>query len=417
MNSSAIPRIKLLAVMEPKTVTGAAKNMLEFCYGVRELEAKLRDLPAVDTSIVTFERGPKSVMTSGQTRDSGDTIEVQSPNEFVTAARQSGVEVDVIPERTRFDLRVVSDLRRIVALRRPHLILTHHVKSHLVMRLSKLWQEYPWIAFHHGYTKTQSRERIYNRMDRLSLPKADRVVTVCEAFARELTRLAGVPRERIHVQHNSIRPEPMGSDEESQRLRRDFNIASDERLVVSIGRLSREKGHIDLLMAFKHLQEVHPEIKSKLLIVGDGPERGKLVATARSFRIADMVLFPGQIRNIQPYYGLADVVALPSHSEGSPYVLLEAMAAKVPIVATAVGGVPEMVDDEESALLVPPLDPRAMAAAIARILTHPELALKLTENASTLVTTRYAPETQIRSLIQLYRSVVTIRERAKASRR
>src|SRR6185436_12840002 len=140
-----------------------------------------------------FERGPTSAMTSGQTRDSDDTIEVQSPNEFVTAARQSGVEVDVIPERTRFDLRVISDLRRIVALRRPHLILTHHVKSHLVMRLSKLWQDYPWIAFHHGYTKTQSRERIYNRMDRLSLPKADRVVTVCEAFARELTRLAGVP--------------------------------------------------------------------------------------------------------------------------------------------------------------------------------------------------------------------------------
>jgi len=405
-SSSSIPRIKLLAVMEPRTVTGAAKNMLEFCTAARELRAKFSDLPVIETSIVTFERGPKSAMAPGHPGEvSAGSVDLPR-NEFVITAREMGLEVDIIPELTRFDLRVIPALRRIVELRRPDIILTHHVKSHFIVRLSKLWKEYPWIAFHHGYTKTQPRERIYNRMDRLSLPKADRVVTVCEAFAGELTSMAGVSRERIHVQLNSIRPEPVGNREESQALRRQFNIATDERLVLSIGRLSREKAHIDLLLAFKHLREANAEIRSKLIIVGEGPELGRLAEATRSLGLAESVIFPGQIRNVQPYYALADVVVLPSHSEGSPYVLLEAMVAKVPIVATAVGGVPEMVEDEESALLVPARDQRAMAAAIARVLTNPELTRKLTANASTLVVTRYSPEDYVRSLLEIYREVI-----------
>lgn len=412
--SSSLARIKLLAVMEPKTVTGAAKNMLEFCNGARELRAALSDLPAIDTSIVTFERGPKTAIAAGQARDSGAGGADRSPNEFVITARQMGLEVDIIPERARFDLSVISALRRIVELREPDIILTHHVKSHIVMRLSKLWKEYPWIAFHHGYTRTQPRERIYNRLDRLSLPKADRVITVCEAFARELTNLTGVPRERMHVQHNSIRPEPRANRAKAQALREQLEIASNEKVVLSIGRLSLEKGHIDLLRAFRRLDEVNPGLRGKLVFVGDGPERERLFVAARSFGLAETVIFPGQIRNVQPFYALADVMVLPSHSEGSPYVLLEAMVAKIPIVSTAVGGVPEMVEDQVSGLLVPVRDPNAMAAAIGRVLTDPELARKLTTNASTLVSTRYSPETYVRSLVAIYDEVISTSAKRRA---
>jgi glycosyltransferase involved in cell wall biosynthesis len=392
--------------MEPKTVTGAAKSMLEFCHAARELRQQVPDLPAIETSIVTFDRGPNRVPAANQSRDGTSSL-IQSPNEFVAAARDLGLEVDIIPERARFDLRVIPALRQFVELRAPDIILTHHVKSHFVMRLSKLWKEYPWIAFHHGYTKTQPRERIYNRMDRLSLPKADLVITVCEAFARELTNVAGVSRKRIHVQHNSIRAEQVSSLKEAQALRAQLGIPRDSKLVLSVGRLSSEKAHIDLVEAFKHLLEINPEIKSTLVIVGDGPERERLAAAVRSFGLTDRVIFAGQISRVKPFYAAADVVVLPSHSEGSPYALLEAMAAKVPFVATAVGGVPEMVADGQNALLVPARDPRAMAVAISRVLTNQELARKLTENASALVATRYAPETHLRSLVQLYRSILT----------
>jgi glycosyltransferase involved in cell wall biosynthesis len=393
--------------MEPKTVTGAAKNMLDFCRATSSLSTKFPGSTAIETSIATFERARHPAPNLSESKESDASHVDQSPNEFVAAARELGLQVDIIPERAPFDLRVIPALRQIVKLRSPDIILSQHVKSHFVVRLSKLWKEYPWIAFHHGYTRTLSRERIYNRMDRLSLPKADRVITVCEAFARELTNVAGVSRERIHVQHNSIRPEPAGSTEEAKVLRTRLGIGKDETLLLSVGRLSREKAHIDLLSAFKHLRESNPATKLILVIVGEGPERTSLATAAASFGLSECVIFVGQVGNVQPYYAAADVVVLPSHSEGSPYVLLEAIAAKVPIVATAVGGVPEMVENEESALLVPARDPRSMATAISRVLTDPELARKLIANGSTLISTRYSPETYVRSLLEIYREVIS----------
>ena len=383
--------IKILAVIEATTVNAVAKNMLEFHYAARDLQQKSQGSIVVETSLVTFDR----------TNDPA-----KSPNEFVVAARELGLAVDVIPERFRFDLRVIPILRRIVEQSAPDIVVTHQVKSHLLMKLSRLWRQYPWVAFHHGYTKTKLRERVYNRMNNLSLPTAHGVITVCQAFAQEMAS-AGVAAERISVQHNSIRPEPAASAEEAQALRAQIGMADSERMVLAIGRLSSEKAHIDLLSAFNHLQKTNAELKTRLVIVGDGPERKRLETAARSYGIGERVHFAGQISNVKPYYAAADVLALPSHSEGSPYVLLEAMAAGVAIVATAVGGVPEMVEDKESALLVPPGDPQAMAEAISRVLADAELARKLTLNASALVTTRYSPETYVRSLVEIYRRIIS----------
>ena len=400
------PTIKLLAVMEPKTVTGAAKNMLDFCRFARDLKGTLPGEVTVETSILTFERGRGFQSLQRDKEQLNAQGLVEAPNEFVAAARELGLEVDIIPERFRFDLRVIPGLRASIERRAPDIVLTHHVKSHFLMKLSRLWQKYPWVAFHHGYTKTHFREHLYNRMDRLSLPTARRVITVCQAFARELQG-AGVPLERISVQHNSISREQAASQDEVRALKSRFGIADGEPLVLAIGRLSSEKAHIDLLTAFHHLTNVNPGLNAKLIIVGDGPERERLEAAVAADGLSERVHFAGQISNVKPYYAAADVLVLPSHSEGSPYVLLEAMAAGLAIVATKVGGVPEMVLDEESALLVPPRDHQAMAVAISRVLTDPGLKRKLTVNAAALVNTRYSPETYVRSLVEIYRGVIS----------
>jgi glycosyltransferase involved in cell wall biosynthesis len=384
--------IKLLAVIEATNVNAVAKNMLEFQRSARELNRQSPGSVNIETSFVTFDRA--------RGRD-GDA------NEFVTAARGAGLEVDVIRERRRFDLSVIKALREIANNRAPDIILTHQVKSHFLIRLSKLWRQYPWVAFHHGYTTTDRKMRAYNYLDRWSLPAAARVVTVCQAFARELTGAGGVPMERINVQHNSIRPEQPASAEEIETLKTRLRIAGDERVLLAVGRLSSEKAHIDLLKAFGHLTDANAEIKARLVIVGDGPERGRLEAAAASLGLSERISFVGQVSDVQPYYALADALALPSHTEGSPYVLLEAMAAGLPIVATAVGGVPEMVEDNVSALLVAPNDPRAMAGAITRVLTDRELAERLAANASVLAATRYSPETYVRSLIEIYRGIIS----------
>ncbi len=192
-------------------------------------------------------------------------------------------------------------------------------------------------------------------------------------------------------------------------MRARLGLAEHEQVVLAVGRLSREKAHIDLIEAFKQLSETNPELSAKLIIVGEGPERKNLEIAAHSLGISERVILAGHVSNVQPYYAIANVLANVSHSEGSPYVLLEAMAAGVPIAATAIGGVPEILKDEESALLVAQRDTPAMAAAIGRVLCDARLAFSLTTNASTLVTTRFSPETYVRSLIDVYRELLSIR--------
>jgi glycosyltransferase involved in cell wall biosynthesis len=331
----------------------------------------------------------------------------EPPNEFVKVAREMGLHVDVIDERFRFDLRVMPALRVAVERRAPDIVATHNLKSHFLVRLSGLHRRQPWVAFHHGYTTTDLKMRAYNQLNRWSLPAADRVVTVCRAFAQGLVR-EGVPRERIIVQHNSISAEQKGTRaEDSSEIRARLGIRDGERFVLAIGRLSREKAHVDLISAFAELRRAHPEINAKLVIVGDGPERKAIEEAARTSGLSERVHMTGHISDVAPYYRAADVFALPSHSEGSPYVLLEAMTAGVAIVATAVGGVPEMVTHDETALLVAPRDPQAMAAGLARLLLDAQLAQRLISNASRMVATRYSPERYVRSMFEIYRDLVT----------
>jgi glycosyltransferase involved in cell wall biosynthesis len=286
------------------------------------------------------------------------------------------------------------------------------VKSHFVVWRSGLWRKHPWIAFHHGYTDTDRKMRLYNRLDRWSLPHADRLITVCRAFAQDLSNSTGVSLDKISVQHNSIRRHEPASAADIAALRTRLGIGEAEKVVLAVGRLSREKGHNAMIEGFKHLRETNPAMSLKLIIVGDGPERSKLEAIAESLGVKELVVFAGQVSDVRPFYGMADVFALPSHSEGSPNVLLEAMATNVPVVATAVGGVPEIVEDNQSALLVSANDPPALAAAIAQLLTDKPLGQRLATNAAALIDTRFTPENYARSLVEIYREVVSTAARS-----
>lgn len=387
-------RLRLLALVEATTVNAVARNMFEFHRAANQLSPHSPDSPVIELSLVTFDRAGAS----------GAPTE----NEFVVAARDAGIEIDVIPERGRFDRSVIRALRKIVAERSPDVIVTHQVKSHFLMKVSGLWKKYPWVAFNHGYTTTDQKMLLYNRLDRWSLPRADRVVTVCEAFAKQLVKM-GIPRTRIHVQHNSIPPEPEMSATAMYAFRRKLGVKNDERMILAVGRLSKEKAQSDLLRAFRKLSDTDAELNARLVIVGDGPERESLEMTAASLGISDRVIFTGQVKNVEFYYAAADVLANPSHSEGSPYVLLESIAANLPIVATAVGGVPEMVENDQAALLVPAGDPPAMADAIARVLGDEQLAQRLAASASTLGFLRFSSENYVCSLAKLYREVISRR--------
>jgi glycosyltransferase involved in cell wall biosynthesis len=376
--------MKLLAVIEASSVTGPAKNLIDFARLARELPSKQR----IETSVATFERQS----AEGQ---------AQPPNAFLEALREAGIPAFTITQHSVTDRRAISGLHEAVRRFTPDIVQTHAVKGHFLLRLSGLGAQFPWIAFHHGYTFPNLKMRAYNQLDRWSLRGAARVLTVSLAFERQLRR-QGIPARRITVLHNAIDPDWMDGLPSGSGLRAGMGIAAGERVVLTVGRLSREKAHTDLVLAIGRLRELEPGIPTRLIIVGEGPERERILETARACGVAESVTLAGFVRDPRPYYAIANVVVLSSLTEGSPNALLEAMAARVPVVATAVGGIPEIVQDRVSALLVPSRQPAELAAAIASTFADPAAAWRRAAAARGLIETRHSPQARVAELVKIY---------------
>jgi len=194
--------------------------------------------------------------------------------------------------------------------------------------------------------------------------------------------------------------------EEVVRVRRLFGVTDGLPLLLSVGRLSREKGHLDLVRAIARLRD--KGVLCRLVVVGDGPERLRIERLCRTLEIATSIMLAGHRDDVAPLYAAADLLVLPSYTEGSPNVLLEAMAAALPIVATSVGGVPEMIQHDTSGVLVDPRAPDSMAAAIQRVLRDEEFRLRLGRNAQQ-ESSRFSPAAYCDSILRLYDSLVRSR--------
>jgi glycosyltransferase involved in cell wall biosynthesis len=358
--------IHVLKFMEAASVTGPASNVIRLCKYAHALGD-------IHVTIGAFHR-------------SDGTGAGAPSNPFFDALTGAGIEFDVIHEKRRFDPGVVEQMRAIVNRRNPNLLESHATKSHFLIRAAALHRSYPWIAYHHGYTTENLKIRLYTQLDRWSLPAARRVITVCEPFAKMLAA-RGVSPNRIHVLRNSMEPAPPPDPEKIQELSRNLGLPENARVILSIGRFSTEKAQIDLLRAFASMKT--PD--TRLILVGDGVDRGKLENAAAGLGIAGQTIFAGQRRDVWPFFHLAEIFVLPSLSEGSPNVLLEAMTARVPIVATAGGGVPETAEHESSALLVPPRAPEKLAEAMRRLLDSQELSARLSVNAFARVNREFSP--------------------------
>jgi glycosyltransferase involved in cell wall biosynthesis len=376
--------IRVLAIVEAFTMTGPAKNLLQFA----ELARSPRQGPAVEIHPVVFQRPGASTL-------------------FIETARRLSLPVHVIPEKGRFDASVMAGLSALVRELAPDVVQTHAVKSHFLARKAGLHRARPWIAFHHGYTAPSLRARLYNQLDRWSLRAARQVITVSEPFRSELIG-KGVAPDRIAVVHNAIAPDWGARSREpsaAAALRAQLGIASTAKVILLVGRLSREKDHATLLAAVAKLRQSGAIPQVHLLLVGDGPERSRIEQAIGALGLAGAVTLTGQAPSSEPYYGIADAAVLSSLSEGSPNALLEAMAVGIPVVATRVGGIPEIVSDGESALLIPPRDIEGMTRALEKVLTGRDLADKLVREARRIVKSRHAPEARTQRLIGIYRSV------------
>src|SRR6185312_2640232 len=386
---SSRTRIRLLVILEGDTVTGPAKNLLEFCRVARELKQG----PLVEMSVVLFER--QQAATSA--------MHLGSCNQLVQEAQRSGIPVHCIPEGFTFDWRVLGALNKVIASLDPDVIQTHGFKSHLLVRAASARAGRAWVAFHHGYTRSTRKRELLAQLDRWSLQAPSQVVTVSQAFARQLGA-RGVPAGRIMVLHNAIDPDWCGDSggRDSAASRLFPGKLAEEKVVLAVGRLSKEKALPDLVAAVARLREMRPDLSFRLVIVGEGRERDNIEEAVRRAGLEHQVYLAGHVNDVRPYYRAADLLAISSWSEGSPNALLEAMAAGVPVVSTEVGGIPEIVSHRQTAFLVPSQDPEALAGGIGLMLSDHALAGNIAGRARELIHTQYSPLSRSQCLVRLY---------------
>jgi len=428
-------KTKVLALNEAEIVTAPARIVLNFAEDCRD---------SVDLTVVTFVRDAAQAASpprqthqlqvndlalSSADLDAGrQSVLRPSPldnpaprNPFLASAADRGISVVTVRESGRFDLAALSQLKHFCREYKPDIVQTNSIKSHFLLSMLRK-RNFGWLAFHHGYTAEDLKIGLYNQLDRFSLKDCNQVVTVCNAFARDLEN-QGVRREKITVIPNGISTGFMkqgqaGSSAEqiARRWRARFDIAPGDSVLLSIGRLSSEKGHQYLLAAVSRIAHSGSHPNLKLLIAGAGPLEQSLQRQIHAARLTDSAKLIGYQDDVRPLFMLADLFVLPSVSEGSPMVLLESMASQVPIITTNVGGIPEALTDRESALLVPPANARALSDAILKLLTGRLSARRLADAAFERVRDCFSPELYNGRVLQAFENLMARQQFSRPSR-
>lgn len=259
------------------------------------------------------------------------------------------------------------------------------------------------------------------RLERIT-PRIDRLIAVSDAIVRKLVAEArdttAISRIYNGVDLARFDRATSGGSAVRDAVRREFGIPLDAPVAASIGRLEPEKGHPTLIEAWPIVHHHVPN--AHLLIVGEGSERDRLEGLAHAHLRAEIccasVHFLGRREDVPQILAATDVVVMPSYREAQGLAIIEALAAHRPVVASNVGGIPEMIVNGENGLLVPSHDPSALAAATAMILTDHALAARLAAAGHAMVHEKFSLEEMIRDIEAIYALAVGGDERAVPDR-
>jgi len=285
--------------------------------------------------------------------------------QFLSALADKGVHTHAIIVPSRAYRRERAEVRALCRQIGPSVVHTHGYRADVVSGGVARRMGVPTVSTVHGFTGGGWRNRLYEALQVVALRRFDAVVSVSRPLA-SLLRDGGVPEDRIRVIRNawSSRESPLPRELARSRL----GLPADEVIVGWVGRLTNEKGADVALDALSYLDD-----HIRLSFIGDGPERPALVRRAQQLGVVSRVRWHGIIDDAGSLLKAFDAFVLSSRTEGTPITLLEAMAAKVPIIATRVGGVPDVVSDAD-ALLVSSEDASAIAVAIQNAVTDRDAA-------------------------------------------
>ncbi len=248
-----------------------------------------------------------------------------------------------------------------------------------------------------GSERTMGQEAGWRyRLNRWTHPLADRIVCVSQQVADFVVGHANTPREKTVVIHNGVDLRAFHRSITVREARSSLGLPLDAAIAGTVTRLSPVKRLDVLIQAVGSLPDVHS------VIVGDGSQQAPLVRMADQLDLGSRVHFVGHQQDVRPWLAAFDVFVLPSDWEGMSNALLEAMAASLPVVATRVGGTPEVVVEGVTGLLVPPGDPRSLARAVHHLLSHPHVRREMGKAGRARVEQSFLIEQTVRDTEQLY---------------
>ncbi|QSQ09405.1 N-acetyl-alpha-D-glucosaminyl L-malate synthase [Koleobacter methoxysyntrophicus] len=244
------------------------------------------------------------------------------------------------------------------------------------------------------------KKKGYETAERFSSYFFRYIIAVSEGLKRELTSKRGIPEEKIKVIPNGIDVKRYKTSGNVNRIKEQMGIPKNSRVIGTIARFAPQKDLSTLLRAVSRLISLVPDVR--FIMVGDGPLRPQLEKEAENLNIRDKVIFTGYRHDIPKILGIMDVFALSSRTEGMPITVLEAMVMEKAVVATGVGGIPEVVKHGVSGILVNPGDEAALAGGLLRVLNDKELAQALGSAGKKTILERYTVEKMLESTERLY---------------
>ena len=386
-------RIKILRVIARLNMGGPALHVAYLTEGLRK-------------------RGYDTTLVAGSLARGEDSMA------FVADAR--GVEVVRIDELGREisplrDLMATIRLARLIRKERPQILHTHTAKAGTVGRVAArlAGSRKPPIVVHtfHGHVLRgyfgPVRTLLFRLLERWLAAGTTALIAVSPQVRDDLVSLGVAPREHFVVIRLGIELDERVAPDENGRgeSRRYLGIPGDRFAVGWIGRMTAVKRTDDVLIAFKSLRD--SGVDAVLCMVGDGPDRLPLEQRAQELGVARDTVFLGYQEDVAPFYAAFDVLVLPSGNEGTPVTVIEALAAERPVVATRVGGVPDVVRDGEDGFLVEAGATEDLADRLGRLARDPALRARMGKKGRERVLPRYAVKRLVDDVDELYRSLLS----------
>ncbi|WP_152513002.1 glycosyltransferase [Desulfovibrio sp. X2] len=325
-------------------------------------------------------------------------------NGLLVAAKAEGVPCAGLSPRSAFHPGAITEIADLLRREGVGLLVAHGYKANIVGRLASRFARIPQISVSRGWTAENSRIRVYEMLDRKFLRLADHVVAVSEGQARKVAA-AGVPGERLSVIHNGIDLDSYPPPRKGPGTAREgLGIPKDALLVATAGRLSPEKDQASLVAAAARIAAERDDVW--FAVFGEGFLRPELERAVREAGLEGRFLLPGFRSDMREVMHEVDVFTLPSLTEGLPNVVLEAFACRKPVVATAVGGTPEVVRHGENGLLVAAGDGQGLTRAIRALAASPEERRSMGERGYETVRALFNYESQTAAYGRLYRRIM-----------